>query len=372
MGSQISEETSKRITALRFLLIVFVVFIHNNFTAESIAESVANGGPEILFNQSVFGAWVQLFVSQGIARCAVPLFFLFAAYLQAKKDDPYPVLLKKRAKSLLLPFVLWTAVYAFYFAGLKLIVLKIAPQFIAHPEDTALSWTGWDWFHKILGYGLDEKGNIAMPGFAYHFWFLRDLIILVVLSPLLRFLIRRFPVGFFALVSIAFFLPVQIYFVASQALFFYVAGLYWGMYDVPLFEIIDRIKWKELVALFLLSFFGKELFYSGGGTLYWCMVLFASAFFLKVSGKIIQSERTFSVASYLAGFSFFLFAVHTPVLNEFVKKLWISVFPMRNSFYCLFEYFGASFVTICAGTGIGIVLKKVCPPLFRVFNGGRG
>lgn len=40
----VSEETSKRITSLRFLLIVFVVFIHNYYTEAKIAESVANGG----------------------------------------------------------------------------------------------------------------------------------------------------------------------------------------------------------------------------------------------------------------------------------------------------------------------------------------
>lgn len=37
----IDGETSRRITSLRFLLIVLVVFIHNNFTAENLAESLA-------------------------------------------------------------------------------------------------------------------------------------------------------------------------------------------------------------------------------------------------------------------------------------------------------------------------------------------
>ena len=139
--SSISEDTSKRITALRFLLIVFVVFIHNNFTTKTIAEEFEKTGVLTLFKPNAFSEWTQLFISQGIARCAVPLFFLFAAYLQAKKNDTYPTLLKKRAKSLLLPFVIWTAIYAFYFAGLKLIILKVAPQFIKTPENTALNWT---------------------------------------------------------------------------------------------------------------------------------------------------------------------------------------------------------------------------------------
>ena len=95
---KIDETTSKRITALRFLLMIFVVFIHNNFTAKSIAEILENGEIAPLFNQGVVGKWIQLFISDGIGRGAVPLFFLFAAYLQTKKDDRYPVFLKKRDK----------------------------------------------------------------------------------------------------------------------------------------------------------------------------------------------------------------------------------------------------------------------------------
>lgn len=111
-------DTSRRITALRFLLAVLVVFIHNNPA-----------------NTSASAQWVQAFISEGIARCAVPLFFLFAAYLQAKKADPYPALLKKKAKSLALPYVLWLALaYFFPFNVVKLLVAKLVPQIFEKPD----------------------------------------------------------------------------------------------------------------------------------------------------------------------------------------------------------------------------------------------
>ena len=67
-----------------------------------------------IFVQNEFGRWLQFFISLGIANCAEPLFFLFFAFLQAKKNDLYSVLLKKRSKSLLLPYVIWMTIYAFY------------------------------------------------------------------------------------------------------------------------------------------------------------------------------------------------------------------------------------------------------------------
>ena len=97
----VEREISRRITSLRFLLAVFVVFIHNNFTAKRVAEIFQDTGVQTAFCQNAFGKWIQMFISQGIARCAVPLFFLFAAYLAARKEDSYPVMLRKKAKTFL-------------------------------------------------------------------------------------------------------------------------------------------------------------------------------------------------------------------------------------------------------------------------------
>lgn len=367
----IPEENSKRITSLRFLLIVLVVFIHNNFTVESIAESIENGGADILFVQNAFGKWIQLFITQGIARCAVPLFFLFAAYLQGVKNDDYRTLIKKKTKSLFMPFIIRTAIYGFYFAGLKLIVLKIAPQFIQNPQSTALSWAPIDWIHKIFGYKLKENGELELPGFAYQFWFIRDLIILIVISPVLKFCIKKFPIGFFILITILFLGQLQLYFIAEQALFFYCMGLYWAFFDFQLFKLIDKITWFESAGLFLFTFIVAHVFYNGKGIFYWFMVLSACIIFLKISKTIVIKEKIFNLAQYLAGFSFFLFAIHTPLLNEWLKKLWLHFFPMKNTFFSLFEYFGVAFLNICIGTGSGIVMKKIFPKLFYILIGGR-
>ena len=328
-----------------------------------------NRGKEILFLPNIFSEWVQLFFSQGIARSAVPIFFLFSAYLQAKKNDSYAILLKKRAKSLFLPFVLWTTIYVFYFSGLKLIIAKFAPNLLGHPENTALSWIVLDWFHKILGYSFEKTDSL--PEVAYHFWFIRDLMVLILISPVLKFLIRKFPVLFFAIVSVIYFYPIRIYFVEAQALFFYVAGLYWAIFDIPLFEKIDEIPWIESILLFLIAFFITHIFYEYNSTFGHFMVSFACIISLKISGKIITNERLFSILKYLAEFSFFLFAVHTPLLNAWIRKAWIFFFPMKNAFFCLFEYFGASILTILIGTVIGIFCKKICPVLFKLLNGDR-
>ena len=378
LQNSVPAETSRRITSLRFLLAVFVVFIHNNFTAKSVAEIFQDTGVQTTFCQNALGKWMQLFISGGIARCAVPLFFLFAAYLAARKDDPYPVLLRKKAKSLLLPFVLWTGLYVFFYGGIKLIVLRIAPQFILNPNATVLSWTASDWLHKVLGYNVEKIDpglqNIpsSLPELAVQFWFVRDLLILFALSPILRRLIRKFPAGFLALICMPFFADVPgVLFVRTDALLFICLGTYWGIYDIPLFEQIDRISWAEVAVLFALTFLFGNMFDGDKNVMWQFMVIFSCVFMLKCSALIERNERTFAAAEYLAPVLFWLFAVHNPLLNGFLVKLWLHFFPMTTPARCLAEYFGVNILTVVLGTASGLLLRKICPPLFSVLNGGR-
>ena len=74
----IDGETSGRITSLRYILSVLVVFIHNNFTAEKLADSLAEGNRIPIFAQSAAGEWIQFVISSGLGSCAVPLFFMFS------------------------------------------------------------------------------------------------------------------------------------------------------------------------------------------------------------------------------------------------------------------------------------------------------
>ncbi|MDD7458976.1 MAG: acyltransferase family protein [Treponema sp.] len=354
---------------MRFLLAILVVFIHNNYTVKSIVESVENGAKEILFVPNAFSEWIQLFISDGIARCAVPLFFLFAAYLQARKNDSYGTLLKKKSKLLLVPYIIWLGIYFIYFGLLKILVAKLNPSMLANPDKTVFTYSAKDWIECFIGYysGAGD-GN---PKFAMQFWFVRDLIIFTLISPVLIQLIKKIPSAFFVVISLFlicgnFSLNAH----ASSAVFYYSMGLYWGIHDFNLFEKIDKIKWVEIIFIFLVAFiyyniFSETQFMSAFLTLATCVLL------LKFSNLICKNERAFKISSCLNGFSFWLYAIHMPVLNDILKRLWLKFLPMKNPFFCLVEYFGVTILTIAIGTALGILLKKICPKLFAVLSGGR-
>ena len=189
---QISEEDSKRITSLRFLLIVFVVFIHANLTPDDALN--------YYHYDFIQPKWIEVFknfICNTLGGAVVPLFFLFASYLQFSKNDSYPTLLKKRSKSLLLPYILWTVITVIlYFIAQS--IPQTAPYF-QNPINTVRNWKGVDWI-KIFTYHNLNSG-LKTP-LVYQFWFIRDLIILIILSPVLKFLCEKFAGGMLVLVSV--------------------------------------------------------------------------------------------------------------------------------------------------------------------------
>ena len=108
-----------------------------------------NGDMPPLFVKNSFVHWVKIFITFGISRCAVSLFFMFAAFLQAKKNDSYLVLLKKRAKSLLLPYVLWMSLLVFFLWWAKIDCSK---------NSSAVSWSSRKYLPYMDCFGLGSQG----------------------------------------------------------------------------------------------------------------------------------------------------------------------------------------------------------------------
>jgi surface polysaccharide O-acyltransferase-like enzyme len=73
----ITQNVSSRLKALRFPLIVGVVFIHA-YTTKVLLEGGHQAGTE---HVDFAVSFVRNLISQGIARVAVPMFFLMSGYL---------------------------------------------------------------------------------------------------------------------------------------------------------------------------------------------------------------------------------------------------------------------------------------------------
>ena len=353
----LTEEDSKRITALRFLLIIFVVFIHNNLRADEAINYY-----HLDFAEPVVITWFKMLVTSVLGGAAVPLFFLFSGYLQFCKQDSYSVLLKKRAKSLLVPYIAWTILTVlFYFIAQS---IPQAAQFFQDENNIVRNWDFLDWLN--LFWVHKNNGGDIYP-LVYQFWFVRNLIVLIVFSPILNFLAKKMPFLVFVGITLCYLNGLPLGF--GGAIFFYMAGWFFAEHKISFFKISDKIKWFEYAILLLLVLianiaFSEKIKFHGIGTILSCL------FFLKLSHTIVSKEKIYTIASYLAGFSFFLYAIHAPFLMACLNKISYRIIPLHG-IGCLVQFVVPCVLCIAIGTGIGIFLKRFLPPIFKILNGSR-
>lgn len=357
----VSEQISQRITSLRFPLMILIVFIHNNLVPGGLFA------PEI-FNQGVVGIWLQRLISDGIADGTVPIFFLFSGYLAFKKNDSYATVLKKKTKSLLIPYMLWITFYILFGAFCRKYVL-LSKIFYYVPS------VKWNWKWLLKAYTGYKYNNLCFP-YAGQFWYVRDLLLLFLFLPALHFLYAKFPKTTFLFSFFLFLLPSPVWLHSGvNAFFFFTCGALCALHEIDFFALADSFSYKELLLVFLCLFFLRFTVFSqsSGRTFvsHQFQIICACLLLLKCSGGLVRTEKLFDVCKTLAPYSFFLYAVHMPFLTNCIKNVWIHFLPLKNQFYCLLEYFCVTSLIVTVGTFLGIVLNKCIPFVFGLLTGGR-
>ena len=262
----LDQEQSLRLTLLRFPLIVGVVFIH------AYSTTVAFTGGEVGLTQpNLVADFVRNLISQGVARIAVPLFFLMSGYLFFTGFDgskaSYLKKLKSRTQSLLIPLVFWNILTLLFLATAQ--AIPAAAAFFSGKNPSIASFSVFEYFNSVFG--------ITHTPIAYQFWFIRDLFILVLIVPLITILNAYVPRPFLV-GALAYWLAGewQIFAPASDALFFFSVGAFLASRKRSLFQF-DRFGTLNLAlysvlvilaALQSISSQGRHLVWGFRGTVF--------------------------------------------------------------------------------------------------------
>lgn len=227
MDYQISKEESDRIQFLRLVFSVMVVFIHSYTEEVNFADTVIG----------VEGAvWMKIFtfvISAAISGCAVPGFFMISAVLLYRKQFSWRQNVKRKARSLLVPyFILNTFWIAIFFCVSEIPALRI---FFASKLYRVSQWEIMDWVEAYLG--------MNRPPMLYPLWFVRDLFVLNVIAKALKLLIDRFPriCLAFIVTALVFNIQTRMFFLSTNAIAFFSLGYYVVKYNLH-FRDLDKIN----------------------------------------------------------------------------------------------------------------------------------
>lgn len=170
---KIDQDLSARINMARLMLIVGIVFVHVPFDPQSNAYIGQYGAFD----------WLRAFLGDMLFRIGVPCLSAISGMLLFRKgldDLDYTKVLRSKAKSVLLPFLLWNGV-------VFLFVLV-----------TQSAGLGDGYFPSVLEASWRDVATLALATEDWPInlplYFLRDLLLCILLSPLIGFLVKRYPV----------------------------------------------------------------------------------------------------------------------------------------------------------------------------------
>ena len=360
---------SKTIDFLRFPLIVGVVFIHTDFS-----NIVIGGVKQISFvNFPVFARIFFLF-SKVIFEVCVPLFFFISGFLFFYRTEGFSLKiylkkLKSRVHSLLIPYVFWNVVVlVFLFLAQTLFsgsLVSGVNKLIVNYGVTDWLWSFWDTSH--VNPHFDKTLPVNSP-----FWFIRDLMVVVVLSPVFYFLIKKLGViavgllGLLWLYNPYFYLPGC----STAAFFFFAAGAYFSVYKKDFVALIKpHVSWTARLYIFLIL---AEFYFLGKSWwpyLYCANVMVGILFSIGLSAHFMENGR-WRASAFLANASFFIFAYHRLPLVFVIKFLFNIVRPQSDA-ELLFLYLLCPAIVILIGLLLYSLLKRVLPTFTAIICGGR-
>lgn len=355
----LDRESSLRLNLIRFPLIVGVVYIH------AMTGGVALASRHIAAPESPFTEFVTNIVSQGMARVAVPLFYLMSGYLFFLGFDwtrrNYLTKLQSRAKTLLVPYVFWNCFTLAIFALAQMI--PASRVYLSGRIPSIANFTFFDYLNNIFG--------ITVNPIAYQFWFIRDLMIMVLLVPLVYAALSLAPISLITLLFICWFFsiwPVAI--PAAVAAFYFCLGGYLSRNNYGLFSV-DRYGPAVVAAyipVLVLDALIKEQPYSPYVHKIGIMLGVVSALYLTRFAAKSQRMRQWLLS--LAAASFFVFATHQPLLTVLRKTLHVALHP-STPLGSLALHFLLPIVLIAFLVVLYRALSSVAPRFVSLVTGGR-
>lgn len=214
------QDISGSIKIARVLCIFFMIYVHIHLT---------DVNPLM---KSIF--------ADILGRSSVPLLSTISGVLMIGYfKQPFKNILKKRFTVLIIPLITWGVLTSAFFYLLD----------------------------RTVSLDINDIFPFTHAGIAIHLAFLRDIFILLFITPFLLRLLEKNPFYLLPIIAISLFAPLEPLLLRPQILPFYAIGLFWGLYEVrvstltKLFALILFVATSSLVVFFKESTFVSSNWY---------------------------------------------------------------------------------------------------------------
>lgn len=335
-----------KVTVYSFVIMMAVVMIHA-FNLE--VYGYANASSAIGLASFVY--WTENIVGTICGGTAVPFFFLLSGFLMFRNFTWDKLASKYRSRffSILLPYLLWCSIYYLYYVIVTRIpiVLNMMNGTEKMPVSLAV------WISKLW---VDEY---------FVFWFLKDLIVLIILTPLIYLLLQnrgKLPVGLLMLVL--WYAASRYYTIPFNIA--YMFGAYIGINhkEIPMKKHGAWVTVMSYIGLglWIMTIILQKLSMIDGG-----MPILVVLICLWYAGDVLSYDKE---PYWWMKISFFIYCTHDMILEAY-EKIFLKVFGI-SPICAILDYVLMPAVTVVTVIGMAAIMKKYFPRLWMILTGGRG
>lgn len=370
---------SQSLDLLRFPLAVVVLAIHTFST-----EGFKMHGTTMSFENMPVLLEVNHFIDGFLRGQSVPIYFFISGFVFFLGVDltkeKYIQKLKNRLKTLLIPYVIWNTLavlwvlirflpcLSFLFPNIDKVQLDLSLP--------AILETFWNAKEGIFiqPMAVDEVVNNNIYPQDAPLWFVRDLMIVVLCTPMLYWVLNRaryyFVIGLGVLWFILAYWDLGHINQLLTAFFFFSWGAYMSVNKKDMMQEFSRffrtsmIFYPLLALLFVVS---VHCFPDASDTIKRLNVFVGLFFSYNVSAWLL-THRICKVSSFLASSSFFIYITHSLICGEFVK-LFFFIFHPTTDLSMLSIYILAVIVTVSSLLWVFYLLRRYTPSFLKIIAG---
>ncbi len=362
---------SQSLDLLRFPLAVVVLFIHAWY------DGVPNVTNHVPLFKALNGLIAGLLLDQ-----SVPVYFFisgFVFFLNIKMDaTTYRRKLRNRVKSLLIPYIVWNslAIAKLLLFALPCLAFLFADQRTFADMDFspgALAYSFWDMGKGILPYtsATGEIYPIDSP-----LWFVRDLMIVVLATPLIHLAIRKTRGYVVAALGAAWFanafFPLGHHSQLLTAFFFFSWGAYISISRKDIFVEFGKQRKAAAILYFLLSTAYAVAYcrYPDAMPVLKKLNQCAGLVFAYNTAAWLLQHNVCRVNRFLASASFFIYVAHMLIIHEvFMILLRIAAPFTANQWLMALAYAATVPVSVSLLLAVFYLMRRFTPRLLKVVAG---
>ena len=375
-----SNYLSTKFKLLSFTSIILVVYLHSYNLKERMLSART-----LISDEKNYVSFIQFFISNGLTRIAVPMFLMLSGYLFFHSLRPsvsgFLTKYKSRARSLLLPFLIWSAI-----SMLFVYILQNSPSLSPYiPEYMKIETNLGSTLHRLIWNPV-----------AFQLWFMRSLIFIVIVSPIIYLLVRYLHIVAVIAVLAVFFFEIPIPYITTEALLFFIIGAFLAIHKINIdmkankyLSILLFVAWLILLAIktnmsytdipivndpFNNDPFANNVAAVNTTTIYilhQLSILLGCISVWSLYDVIFSKRLPGKTLLNLSASTFIIFVGHEPMLNILMEYL----LKQRETFsygYSFTAYLLAPSFVILSLILLNGILQKLCPSLLSVVTGSRG